>query len=253
MPRSAVIGDVHGCLTELHDLLNLLALRDGDRLFFLGDLVDRGPDSVGVVQAVRELLQAYPGSAVVCGNHEEKQLRLRDQGRPLHSWAGGMNEDQWNFLDALPIVHSVPDLGVILVHGGFFPRFFSLHGPIDGSVTGWRKAKGKRAERMRRFLRIRQVDADGNMASLDDPSKGLRHWSETYDGSAGFCFFGHDPQLEPPQPLRATHATGLDTGCCFGGRLTAAVLTEGARPGDATFVSVPARAQYAAPRLMFEE
>lgn len=245
------VGDVHGCLEELDELLGALELRPGDRLFFVGDLVDRGPDSLGVVRRARELLAAHPGSAVVCGNHEEKALRYHDRGRPieppLEPWTEAATDDVWAFLDGLPLVVPVPEVGAVLVHGGFWPAFFRKEGAIGAVGPGWRRDEGKRAERLRRFLRVRRVDAAGEMLALDRATPDDPHWSERYDGREGHAFFGHDPQLAPPEPLRAPHATGLDTGCCFGGRLTAAVVEAGTAPRAATFVSVPARRRYAEP------
>src|SRR6516164_9026001 len=68
--RDIVIGDVHGCRDELHELLRVVGYRAPDRLVFTGDLVDRGPDSVGVVRDVRKL-----GAVAVMGNHDEWYAR----------------------------------------------------------------------------------------------------------------------------------------------------------------------------------
>lgn len=100
---------------------------------------------------------------------------------------------------------------------------------------------------MRRFTMVRTIDERGEMVALDRTTPAHRHWSETYDGRAGFCYFGHDPQLDPPVPLIAEHAIGLDTGCCFGGRLTAAVIAPSGDPRRPRFESVPARQRYAEP------
>jgi hypothetical protein len=251
MPRAVFVGDVHGCLEELDELLALVDLRHDDRVFLVGDLVDRGPDSVGAVRRARELLARYPGSAVVCGNHEEKALRLRERGRELPGWAPGASDDDWAFLDALPLVVGVPDLDAVVVHGGFFPAFFRSHARVGAVGPGWRQEKGKRADRQRRFLRVRRVNAAGQMVALGEEGPDDPHWSTLYDGREGVCFFGHDPQLAPPAPLRAPHALGLDTGCCFGGRLTAAVVDGDARAP--VLVSVAARARYAEPRLALSE
>jgi len=248
--RDVVVGDVHGCLEELEALLARLAPVAGDRFFFLGDLVDRGPSSVAVVRRVRDLLRAFPGSACIAGNHEEKALRFHEKGAEkasvLEDWARAADATDWAFLDALPLVHRVPEHGVILVHGGFFPRLFEEHGALGDIPSDWRRGRGKRLERLRRTLRIRTIDAAGNMVALGEETPSTVHWTARYDGREGFCFFGHDPQLEPSVPLRATHAMGLDTGCCFGGALTAAVLREGVPARDAEIVSVPGK-RYADP------
>ena len=70
--RSIFIGDVHGCLSEFESLLEAVAPREGDKLCFTGDLVDRGPDSLGVVRRVRDLLVQSPGSACVAGKPRAK-------------------------------------------------------------------------------------------------------------------------------------------------------------------------------------
>lgn len=248
MPRTLFIGDVHGCLEELDELVYALALGQADRLFFLGDLVDRGPDSVGVIRRVRELLVRYPGSACIAGNHEEKNLRYREKGREGPAWWTKADDDDWAFLDSLPLFHRLP--GTLLVHGGLYQAFFDAYGTLDDPPANWRSDRGKRAERAARFLRVRQVSPEGQMVPFGDVVPGAVHWTSRYDGREGFCFFGHDPQIEPPDVLRAEHAMGLDTGCCFGGRLTAAVISEGVAPSAAAIVSVTARSQYATPRQL---
>ena len=69
--RTIVVGDVHGCLEELDELLSRLEVGPSDRLVLAGDLMDRGPDPVGVVRRARER-----GALAVLGNHDEKHLRF---------------------------------------------------------------------------------------------------------------------------------------------------------------------------------
>ena len=76
-PQQIFIGDVHGCLEELITLLSRLEYNSAcDTLVFVGDLVDRGPESVGVVRHVRELQAEHGQEKVQCvmGNHEEKYV-----------------------------------------------------------------------------------------------------------------------------------------------------------------------------------
>ncbi len=245
MARDLIIGDVHGCLAELDELLGLLSLAAGYRLFFLGALVDRGPYSVGAIRRVAALLAAFPGSVALCGNHEDKALRLRARETRRAPWASEASEADWRFLDGLPLWHRIPERGLLLVHGGLYPAYFAAHASLGDCPSDWRRAPGKEAERRRRFLRIRTVSPQGQMVSLGQESPASRHWADGYDGGQGFCFYGHSPFLTPPLPRRSPFATGLDTACCFGGRLTAAILGPGVLPGDAALMSVAARAAYA--------
>ena len=243
--RTIIIGDVHGCLDELDELLTLIRPAAGDNVHFLGDLVDRGPDSLAVVRRVRGLLSEFPGSVCIAGNHEDKALRHRESGRLSSSWANDADADDWAFLEELPLIHRVPEHNAIMVHGGFFPAFFDAYGELGEVPANWRTVKGKRADRMRRFLRIRKVNSSGNMISLYQATAADQRWAELYDGLEGFAFYGHDAVIDPPQPVVDMHAMNLDTGCCFGGRLSAAVLDRGAAARGATIYSVPARQAYA--------
>ncbi len=82
--RVYAVGDVHGCLTELDELLALIEADDAQRpeaevtLVFIGDLVDRGPASAQVIDRLADLVGARPGVRVLAGNHEEILLRALD-------------------------------------------------------------------------------------------------------------------------------------------------------------------------------
>ena len=79
--RRLVVGDIHGCAQTMRALLSdYLAVSRGDHLYFLGDLVSKGPDSRGVLQLLVELEAAGVGVMVVRGNHEEAILRARGEG-----------------------------------------------------------------------------------------------------------------------------------------------------------------------------
>jgi hypothetical protein len=179
-----VVGDVQGCADELSDLLKAAAFdKSRRRLVFVGDLINRGPDS----RRVLELARAHDAHVVV-GNHEDALLggasdgtmgRVRAQlGRELERWLDWMRT--WPPFLRLDDGGS----GVIVVHAGIAP--------------------GKRPEECTRaqLTRIRAVDG--------------KPWFQSWRGPET-VIFGHWAKLgRVDQPL----AKGLDTGCVYGGRLS---------------------------------
>jgi hypothetical protein len=228
VPRTIVIGDVHGCAAELRELLSKVGFVSGDRLVFVGDLVARGPDSREVLRLVREL-----GALSVRGNHEERLLAARiatQRGEPWPKIGKGhsalakeFDETEWQQLEALPLHLDIQNHALRVVHAGVDPaRRFEEQDP-------WM------------VTHMRSLLEDGTPSDRWGPP-----WGAVYQGPPHIVF-GHNaqraPQIHP-------HATGLDTACVYGGALTALVLAEGqpvppvAERRDA-LVSVPARAAYA--------
>ena len=131
--RTIFIGDVHGMLDTLDQLLAELKLTATDRLIFLGDLIDKGPDPVGVIRRVAELQARGPAEThVLRGNHEDNHLRFRrnlterpgiaqamaDSKPVLDEFFTQSSRADWNVLDnTLPFWHC-PDLNILAVHGG---------------------------------------------------------------------------------------------------------------------------------------
>jgi bis(5'-nucleosyl)-tetraphosphatase (symmetrical) len=183
-PPYFVVGDVQGCFAELLDLLQAAGYdRTQHRLAFVGDLINRGPDS----RRVLELARTHE-ALVVVGNHEDALLagstggtldRVRTQlGRDLDDWL--------SWLRTLPLFLRLPDgdAGAILVHAGIAP--------------GKRPEQSTRAE----LTRIRNVDG--------------RPWFDSWRGPET-VLFGHWAKLgKVDRPL----VKGLDTGCVYGGQLT---------------------------------
>ncbi|MBX3161755.1 MAG: metallophosphoesterase [Deltaproteobacteria bacterium] len=234
-----VIGDVHGCLEELDELLALIGT--GPRLVFAGDLMDRGPDPVGVVRRVREL-----GALCVMGNHDEKHVRwarheakrradpgYRNPMQPLPEQRlaehAALGDDGVAFLAGLP---SRLDLG---------DSWWVVHG---GAIPGRPVAEQKAAA----LLRCRYLDANDKMLSKADPTPDARHWAVRWAGPESIVY-GHHVHGHEPRFDRANGATcaGIDTGCCFGGRLTAFA------PRSGEVIQVPARRAYAELREAIEE
>ncbi|MEM1034365.1 MAG: metallophosphoesterase [Myxococcota bacterium] len=234
--RTVLIGDVHGCADELDALLTAVAVGDGDRVVMVGDTVNRGPYPHRVLQRLRSL-----GARSVRGNHEDRllrwrqlsptntsptpsQRRLRDNGA-LRRTADDLDEEDWAYIEAMPLWIDLSEHGVRVVHAGVLPgRSVETTDP-------------------RVLMYIRRLDDDGGPSERND---GGVLWADRYVGPPHVCF-GHNALVGLQV---APHATGLDTGCVYGQRLTAMVLPpDGAVPSDAdarraSLVSVPARRAY---------
>ena len=84
-PRTLAIGDIHGCLAHLDALLQTIAPTADDHLVFLGDYVDRGPDSAGVLKRIIRLTQTHRVTALM-GNHEQMMLAARESHDKHMDW-----------------------------------------------------------------------------------------------------------------------------------------------------------------------
>lgn len=203
MSRTIIVGDVHGCRLELEALLDRVGFRSGDRLVFVGDLVARGPDSLGVLDIARRT-----GALFVRGNHEQKLLDWRHGGGRLGrlhlELAEAMRDVDWTLLEASPFWLDLPEHDARIVHAGVLPGV-----PLD-------------EQHPETLMTLRTVGPRGE-APRKKRRSDLPLWGERWPGPT-HVVFGHNAlpglQLHP-------FATGLDTGCVYGGKLTALVLEEG--------------------------
>ncbi|WP_431994220.1 polynucleotide kinase-phosphatase [Streptomyces griseoflavus] len=207
-----IIGDVHGCSAELEALLAKLGYADGVHpegrtAVFVGDLVDRGPDSPAVLRRVMTMVKS--GNALcVPGNHENKFGRyLKGRGvQHTHGLAetiAQMDEESdefraevRQFIDGL-VSHYVLDGGRLVVcHAGLPEKY---HGRTSGRVRS----------------HALYGDTTGETDEFGLP---VRYpWAEDYRGRAAVVY-GHTPV---PEATWLNNTICLDTGAVFGGRLTA--------------------------------
>lgn len=225
MPRTIIVGDLHGCRDELEDLLAWVGFAAGDRLVSVGDTVVRGPEPHGTVSLLRKA-----GARGVRGNHEDRLLRwkaARDIGRPeppigslTKRTIDALRPRDWEFLATMPLWLDLPEHGIRVVHAGVLPGV-----PIERQDP-------------RTLMSMRSIDARGNPVA----ERGGASWAHRWPGPEHVVFGHHAKEV----PEIAEHATGIDTGCVYGGRLTAMVLRDGERPPPpadraSVLVSVPAR------------
>jgi len=233
MNRLIVIGDVHGCLAELNELIEKLCLSQTDTLVFAGDLVHKGPDSCGVVRRVMGLRPCVRNLVVVRGNHEDSAIKHRgraDIGLEL-------SNDEWQFLGGAPLWYRDAGRGVLVVHGGI-PK--DLHELPEDPDSIWALSNSKR-KLFDRLCRMRYVDAQtGDFVALNARKPDDPFWAHGYDGRLGFVVFGHEPFHTKSDLAEFDHAVGVDLGCVQGNRLAAAVFLD---PNNLTYTSVCVRAR----------
>jgi serine/threonine protein phosphatase 1 len=224
------IGDIHGearKLAALHDaILDRIAFEGRPAcIVHLGDYVDRGPDSRGVIDRIMRLERKFAGSASVqvisvMGNHEQMMLDAFDAdpdtsdlswwteggtetaasyaGAADRNWRAHIPRDHVAWMRALPVIHRVPDRKLVFVHAGIEPSSFP--GEADG-VYLWTRSD--------RFFN------DNN-------------WPQRPELEGLTVVHGHTPV--GPDPDVGFRRINVDTGACFGGPLTAAMLKPDASP-----------------------
>ena len=240
-----IIGDVHGCFDELVNLLERLGYQlelqtdadggtdfavthaQGRKAVFVGDLVDRGPGVANVLKLVMSMT-AEGVALCVAGNHESK-LSRKLQGRNVQVSHGlaesleqiemesaGFRQEVASFLDGL-ISHYVLDNGdLVVVHAGMKVEY-----------------QGRASTRVRDFCLYGETTGETDEFGL--PVRA--NWAADYRGRATVVY-GHTPVVEP---VWLNRTMNIDTGCVFGGRLTAL------RYPEKELVSVPAARVYYEP------
>jgi protein phosphatase len=239
-----LVGDVHGCYAELVRLLEKLGYciggtreapqvqaPEGRRALFLGDLVDRGPDSPGVLRLVMHMVAA--GTALcVPGNHDVKLMRslnganvrvthgLAETLAQLEQEDAGFKREIAAFVDTLVSHYVLDDGRLVVAHAGLKQEL-----------------QGRASARVREFALYGETTGE-----TDEYGLPVRHdWARDYRGSA-MVVYGHTPV---PAAEWVNRTLCIDTGCVFGGMLTAL------RYPEKELVSVPAERVYYAPTRPF--
>lgn len=236
------IGDVHGCRAELEELLTALGYvitRDdagravdarhpgGRKAIFLGDLVDRGPDTTGVLRLAMGMVGAGNALAVP-GNHEAKLLRAL-RGRRVQV-THGLRES----LDQLGAEPEEFRSRVVSFIDGLISHYVLAGGRLVVSHAGLpERLQGRASGRVRGFCLYGETTGETDEFGLP-----VRYpWARDYRGTAT-VLYGHTPV---PEPEWINNTLCLDTGCVFGGSLTALRFPE------RELVSVPSGKVYYEP------
>ncbi|MCM3756494.1 bis(5'-nucleosyl)-tetraphosphatase PrpE [Sporosarcina aquimarina] len=216
-----IIGDIHGCYDELLDLLNTLGYSlksgipihpSGRELAFVGDGMDRGPSSLQVMQLLFALqdkgqLIYSPGNhcnklyRFAKGNNVQQTHGLETTIAELDSLSQKEKTQILNryqhFYEALPLYHQLDSGKLIIAHAGLSEQLIGV--PFSRAV--------------RTFV----LYGDITGKTLPDGRPDRRDWAKHYHGTP-WIVYGHTPVKEP---RFKHHTVNIDTGCVFGGKLTA--------------------------------
>jgi len=214
--RLIAIGDIHGCHAELAELLERVRPTRDDRLIFLGDLVNRGPDSLRVIDSARE-----HRAISLLGNHELRLLNYRRTNDRAalketdEDTFSKLRPEDWTYLEQMPLTYFAEELQTVFVHGGFLPGEPWSRQPAT-VVT-----------------RIQVIDSAGKPRKRAD-CEDCPAWADLWNGPP-YVVYGHTPR---PEIYKRKWSVGIDTACVMGGHLTAYVLPEN------RFIQVKARRRY---------
>jgi bis(5'-nucleosyl)-tetraphosphatase (symmetrical) len=267
------IGDLQGCHAEFVTLLETLDFEPRrDRLWLAGDLVNRGPGSLDCLREVRALGEA---ARTVLGNHDLHLLAVARGGGSLKPTdtlddilAAPDREALLDWLQSRPLWlddGSASARRTLMTHAGLLPQWpldkaRALAGEVEAALAGeqpgaffgqmygnaparWSESL-EGIERLRMivnvFTRMRFIDADGTLdfdakEGLDSAPPGFAPWFTWPREDDPHILFGHWAALEGRTPDAAVRVEALDTGCVWGGSLTALDLESG------RLVSVPSR------------
>jgi serine/threonine protein phosphatase 1 len=202
--RTIAIGDIHGCSLALATLLEYIAPQSGDSFVFLGDYIDRGPNSSGVIDLIIELAKSYPVLPLL-GNHELLLLGSIEAREPNAFWLNKCGGDETMIsyggsLDNIPPAHIQ------------FLRCCQRYYETDKCI----------------FLHANYA-ADKPLSEQPETQLFWQHLNMFIPEphiSGKTVIVGHTPQ-RTGEILNLGHLVCIDTGCCMGGWLTALNVDSG--------------------------
>ncbi|XP_015791726.1 putative metallophosphoesterase YNL217W [Tetranychus urticae] len=225
-----ILGDIHGCFDEMLECIKTVHHSNNSKILkiFVGDLVNKGEKNVEVLKYLMN--DGKNDCIAVRGNHDEivirEYLKIKNEGKvpsPTNQWIQELHQEQIDYIVKLPYTITLNDLNILIVHAGLVPGI-----PLEENQP-------LNMVSMRNL--IIESDSNGNKYTPNKSDKEGEPWASLWQGPT-HIYFGHDAKR---RLQLHKFATGLDTGCVYGGHLTAKFV-KGPRRG--TFVNVKAKKVY---------
>jgi len=220
MKKIIVYGDPHGCLDEFLELRNKIKPSSIDREIIIGDILDKGPNSIELLRFVRK-----NNIESIVGNHEDKYLRYKKHydlfiekgiNIPMNFQEekilifNTLNQEDLSYLESLPYFIRIDNL--TLVHGG---------------VTNDMNLNKLSNKDIKMIIRLRYLQEDNKISHTAHKNAYNIRWAELYNGSNGVIVYGHESYDEVKYD---NFAIGIDTGCVYGNKLSAIVISDSNDP-----------------------
>ncbi len=212
MSKLIIYGDIHGCYDELVQLRQKINPAKDDIEVCVGDVITRGKNSVKTLR----YLQNNNIKSVI-GNHEDKLIRYLAHQKNLKKNPIKLNEDEQNIINCL----NAEDIKY-LQNMPLFMRFNKIT-ILHGGLQNHQKLDNVSKKSHAKILRLRYLDEDRNFVSYGQEDDKSIFWADIYDGNQGFIVYGHQNFNEVKVNQ---HALGVDTGCVYGGELSAAIFKD---------------------------
>ena len=220
MQRTIIYGDIHGCLDEFKMLRDELGITSDDREILVGDILDRGPYSNETLTYARE-----NNLELVLGNHEYKYLRYSKHSQ-VEKETGKKNPMSLNE-EKLFIYENLSELDMEYIQSA--PFFLKIDNTtiLHAGITNKIDLGSASSKELEQLTRIRTLDENNNPLSLHQKSFHSNYWSDVYEGHEGVIVYGHEA-FDKVKINR--HSFGIDTGCVYGGKLTALIIYDTTEP-----------------------
>jgi hypothetical protein len=226
--RMIIVSDVHGCIEEFREILDLVNYKSPNvRIILLGDLLDRGPESAKCVKLAREL-----DLECVKGNHEVKFLKWYKGNKHFDypKYYDKFSDDDINYINRMPLYVKLAE------------DFWILHAGVKPGIP-------LEKQKANDLTYLRYNDPDGKFVSVKKVARGEApeavFWT-AYGSFGATIVYGHEvhslTDIRVDKFDDQTACWGVDTGACFGGRLSAISFQDGKY---VDLVQVQAKKEYA--------